>query len=58
VEKESDTDASTVESGAVLGVDLNVDGSLAVTSMGAFLGNVDSLNHTCDEYKRRRDRLQ
>jgi hypothetical protein len=58
VEKESDTDASTVENGAVLGVDLNGDGSLAVTSTGEFLGNADSLKHRCDEYERRRGRLQ
>jgi len=29
----------------VLGVDLNVDGSLAVTSTGAFIGNADEMNH-------------
>ncbi|WP_245800679.1 RNA-guided endonuclease InsQ/TnpB family protein [Natrinema saccharevitans] len=58
VEKEPATDASTVENGAVLGVDLNVDGYLAVTSTGAFLGNADYLNHKRDEYERRRGRLQ
>nr|WP_269785458.1 transposase [Halobacterium noricense] len=58
VEKELETDASAVENGAVLGVDLNVDGSLAVTSTGAFLGNADSLNHKRSEYERRRGRLQ
>ena len=58
VGKEPDTDASTVENGAVLGVDLNVDGYLAVTSTGTFLGNADYLNHKRDEYERRRGRLQ
>ncbi|MCG1004925.1 MULTISPECIES: transposase [Halobacterium] len=51
-------DASTVENGAVLGVDLNVDGSLAVTSTGRFLGNADYLNHKRAEYERRRGSLQ
>ena len=46
------------EYGVVLGVDLNVDGSLAVTSTGAFLGNADYLNHKRDEYERRRGNLQ
>ncbi|SFR87541.1 transposase [Halomicrobium zhouii] len=58
VAKEPDTDPSTVENGAVLGVDLNVDGSLAVTSTGRFLGNADFLNHKRDEYERRRSSLQ
>jgi len=46
------------ENGVVLGVDLNVDGYLAVTSTGAFLGNADYLNHKRDEYERRRGKLQ
>jgi len=46
------------ENGVVLGVDLNVDGYLAVTSTGAFLGNADYLNHKRDEYERRRGNLQ
>ncbi|WP_226021954.1 RNA-guided endonuclease InsQ/TnpB family protein [Halomicrobium salinisoli] len=58
VEKEPETDVSTVENGAVLGVDLNVDGSLAVTSTGAFLGNADYLNHKRDEYEQQRGSLQ
>lgn len=41
-----------------LGVDLNVDGYLAVTSTGAFFGNADYLNHKRDEYERRRGNLQ
>ena len=39
-------------------VDLNVDGSLAVTSTGRFIGNADYVNHKRDEYERRRGRLQ
>jgi putative transposase len=46
------------KNGVVLSVDLNVDGYLAVTSTGAFLGNADELNHTREEYERRRGRLQ
>ena len=46
------------ENGVVLGVDLNVDGYLAVTSTGAFLGDSDYLNHKRDEYERRRGNLQ
>ncbi|WP_254807908.1 RNA-guided endonuclease InsQ/TnpB family protein [Natronosalvus amylolyticus] len=51
------TDEKT-ENGVVLGVDLNVDGYLAVTSTGAFLGNADELNHKRDEYERCRGHLQ
>ena len=58
VEKESETDVLTVENGVVLGVDLNVEGSLAVTSTGRFLGNADFLNHKRREYERRRGHLQ
>lgn len=61
VEKEVEavdySDEST-ENGVVLGVDLNVDGYLAVTSTGAFLGNADYLNNRRDEYERRRGNLQ
>jgi len=46
------------ENGVVLGVDLNVDGYVAVTSTGVFLGNADYLNHRRDEYERRRGNLQ
>lgn len=58
VEKDPETDASTAQNGVVLGVDLNVDGSVAVTSTGMFLGNADYLQHKRDEYERRRGRLQ
>nr|WP_245576048.1 transposase [Haloplanus natans] len=57
VESADSGDEST-GNGVVLGVDLNVDGSLAVTSTGAFLGNADYLNHRRDEYERRRGNLQ
>lgn len=52
-----DTDEQT-ENGVVLGVDLNVDGYLAVTSTGVFLGNADELNHIREEYECRRGCLQ
>ena len=55
---EPETDTSTVGNGTVLGVDFNVDGSLAVTSTGAFLGNANYLNHKRDEYERKRGNLQ
>lgn len=57
-QKEPEDDASTVENGTVLGVDLNVNGSLAVTSTGVFYGNADFLNHKRDEYERTRGNLQ
>jgi len=49
---------STIGNGAVLGVDLNVDGHLAVTSTGAFLGSADFLDHRRRAYERRRGDLQ
>jgi putative transposase len=54
----ADSGDDSTENGVVLGVDLNVDGYLAVTSTGAFLGNADYLNHRRDEYERRRGCLQ
>ncbi len=57
-QKESKTDVSAVKNGTVLGVDFNVDGYLAVTSTGAFLGNADYLNHKRDQYERKRGDLQ
>jgi IS605 OrfB family transposase len=57
-QKEPETDISAVENGTVLGVDFNVDGYLAVTSTGAFLGNADYLNHKRNEYERKRGNLQ
>jgi putative transposase len=61
VEKEvepADSGDEQTENGVVLGVDLNVNGYLVVTSTGAFLGNADYLNHKRDEYERRRGTLQ
>ena len=57
-QKEPETDVSAVENGTVLGVDFNVDGSLAVTSTGEFLGNADYLNHRREQYERTRGNLQ
>ena len=42
----------------VLGVDLNVDGSLAVTSTGAFIGNADEINHRRREFEKTRGSMQ
>lgn len=53
-----EAERSKTEYGAVLGVDLNVDGFLAVTSTGEFLGNADYLNHKRTEYELRRGDLQ
>jgi len=44
--------------GTVLGVDLNIDGHLAATSTGKFLGNADLLNHKRNEFEKRRGNLQ
>jgi IS605 OrfB family transposase len=52
------SDNKQTENGVVLGVDLNVDGYFAVTSIGAFFGNADYLNHKRKEYERRRGNLQ
>ena len=54
----ADSSDDESENGVVLGVDLNVDGYVAVTSTGAFLGNADYLTHRRDEYERRRGNLQ
>ncbi len=42
----------------VLGVDVNVDGSLAVTSTGAFVGNADEMNHRRREFEKTRGAMQ
>ncbi|MFC7143243.1 RNA-guided endonuclease InsQ/TnpB family protein [Halosimplex aquaticum] len=42
----------------VLGVDLNVDGSLAVTSTGAFIGNANEMNHRRREFEKTRGSMQ
>ncbi|WP_435064867.1 RNA-guided endonuclease InsQ/TnpB family protein [Halobaculum sp. EA56] len=46
--------SSDAEHRTVLGVDLNVDGSLAVTSTGAFIGNADEMTHRRREFERTR----
>jgi len=58
VKQERDESPEEAESRTVLGVDRNVDGYLAVTSTGAFIGNADLLNHKRREYERRRGKLQ
>ena len=52
------TDSSDTKHRTVLGVDLNVDGSLAVTSTGAFIGNVDEMNHRRREFEKTRGSMQ
>ena len=58
VKQERDDTQEEAEGRTVLGVDRNVDGYLAVTSSGAFIGNADLLNHKRREYERRRGNLQ
>jgi len=58
VKQERDEPQSEAEGRTVLGVDRNVDGYLAVTSSGAFIGNADLFNHKRREYERRRGDLQ
>ncbi|ELZ38255.1 IS1341-type transposase [Halorubrum saccharovorum DSM 1137] len=50
--------SSDAEHRTVLGVDLNVDGSLAVTSTGAFIGNADKMNHRRREFEKTRGSMQ
>ena len=57
VKQEREEPPAEAENQTVLGVDRNVDGYLAVTSTGAFIGNADLLNHNRREYERRRARL-
>jgi putative transposase len=56
--QESESRDDATENGVVLGVDLNVTGTFAVTSTGAFIGSADYLTHKRDQYERRRARLQ
>jgi IS605 OrfB family transposase len=58
VVSEIDQELEDTENGTVLGVDLNVDGHLVVTSTGAFIGNADYLNHKRREYETRRGQIQ
>ena len=57
-QEREDSSGEAENQSTVLGVDRNVDGYLAVTSTGAFIGNADLLNHKRREYERRRARLQ
>ena len=57
-EHEQPTTTSDAEHSTVLGVDLNVDGSLAVTSTGAFIGNADEMNHRRREFEKTRGSMQ
>jgi IS605 OrfB family transposase len=56
-DEQSATD-SDAKHRTVLGVDLNVDGSLAVTSTGAFIGNADEMNHRRREFEKTRGSMQ
>ncbi|KAB1192307.1 IS200/IS605 family element transposase accessory protein TnpB [Haloferax sp. MBLA0076] len=42
----------------VLGVDVNVDGTLAVTSTGSFIGNANKMNHRRREFETTRGSMQ
>ena len=55
---EQSTAPSDAKHRTVLGVDLNVDGSLAVTSTGAFIGNADEMNHQRREFEKTRGSMQ
>ena len=57
-EQDSSTTSSDAKHRTVLGVDLNVDGSLAVTSTGAFIGNADRMNHRRREFEKTRGSMQ
>ena len=57
-QEQSTTNSSDAKHRTVLGVDLNVDGSLAVTSTGAFIGNADEMNHRRREFEKTRGAMQ
>src|SRR6056297_1545743 len=57
-QEQSTTDSSDTKHRTVLGVDLNVDGSLAVTSTGAFVGNADEMSHRRREFEKTRGSMQ
>ncbi|MFC7228727.1 transposase [Salinirubellus salinus] len=57
-QEQSTTPSEDAKHRTVLGVDLNVDGSLAVTSTGAFVGNADEMNHRRREYEKTRGSMQ
>ena len=56
--EQSTTASEDAKHRTVLGVDLNVDGSLAVTSTGAFIGNADEMNHRRREFEKTRGSMQ
>ncbi len=57
-QEQSTTSSSDATHRTVLGVDLNVDGSLAVTSTDAFIGNADEMNHQRREFEKTRGSMQ
>jgi len=57
-QEQSTTTSEGAKHRTVLGVDLNVDGSLAVTSTGAFIGNADEMNHRRREFEKTRGSIQ
>lgn len=57
-EQEQSVNTLEAKHRTVLGVDLNVDGSLAVTSTGAFIGNADEMNHRRREFEKTRREMQ
>ena len=57
-DEQSTTPSSDAKHRTVLGVDLNVDGSLAVPSTGAFIGNADEMNHRRREFEKTRGSMQ
>jgi putative transposase len=57
-EQPQSTSSSEAKHRTVLGVDLNVDGSLAVTSTSAFIGNADEMNHRRREFEETRGSMQ
>jgi IS605 OrfB family transposase len=54
----STTDSFDAKHRTVLGVDLNVDGSLAVTSTGAFMTSADEMNYRRREFEKTRGSMQ
>ena len=57
-DEQSTTDSPDTKHRTVLGVDLNVNGSLAVTSTGAFIGKADEMNHRRREFEKTRGSMQ
>jgi len=57
-QEQSTTASEDTKHRTVLGVDLNVDGSLAVTSTGAFIGNADEMTHRRREFEKTRRSMQ